>query len=317
MGERKVLNKYYPPDFDPALLPRNKKPKDKQIVVRVMLPFSMQCQACGEYIYRGKKFNARKEWSGEDYLGIKIWRFYLRCTSCMQEITFKTDPKNADYVCEAGAARNFEPWRQEADAEDAQRAAKEEEEVDAMKALENRMIQSKREMDAQDALEEILDLNARNAGMTADNVIDRMSSRWKEEQELALKAEEEADEKLLNSINFNKKSKIRPLGEPGDGVVEEEEVSEEDSLQAPVYFFPPAVPQNADAAATSETNAAPPKPAAMETGAARIVVKRKDPSAHAPSSSGTSSKPAAAAATTTTAVKPALSLVQYGDDDDD
>ena len=26
-----VLNKYYPPDFDPELLPRNKKPKDRQV----------------------------------------------------------------------------------------------------------------------------------------------------------------------------------------------------------------------------------------------------------------------------------------------
>ena len=28
-----VLNKYYPPDFDPELIPRNKKPRDRQIEV--------------------------------------------------------------------------------------------------------------------------------------------------------------------------------------------------------------------------------------------------------------------------------------------
>ena len=30
MSERKVLNKYYPPDFDPARLPKAVKIKDKQ-----------------------------------------------------------------------------------------------------------------------------------------------------------------------------------------------------------------------------------------------------------------------------------------------
>merc|ERR1711965_61490 len=54
-------------------------------------------------MYRGKKFNSRKEdVIGDDYLGIKKYRFYIKCCVCNNEIAFKTDPKNQDYVCESG-----------------------------------------------------------------------------------------------------------------------------------------------------------------------------------------------------------------------
>lgn len=38
----------------------------------------------------------------ENYLGIRIYRFYFKCTHCYTEVTFKTDPKNHDYVVEFG-----------------------------------------------------------------------------------------------------------------------------------------------------------------------------------------------------------------------
>jgi len=184
MADRKVLNKYYPPDFDPSRLTKTVKPKNNQVMVRLMLPMSIQCQTCGEYIHKGKKFNGRKEEAvGEEYLGIKVWRFYLKCTTCLAEITFKTDPKRNDYTVERGASRNFEPWKQ-VSAEEKLEAAKRarEEAGDSMKVLENRTEQSKREMELQDAIEEVKELNARAQALTTDQLIDihaGAAARWR------------------------------------------------------------------------------------------------------------------------------------------
>lgn len=204
MSERKVLNKYFPPDFDPDLIPRRKAPKNSQQVVRLMAPFSMRCNTCGEYIYKGKKFNARKETvDGEDYYGIKIFRFYIKCTLCSAEITFKTDPKNTDYAAEHGASRNFEPWREEKAVEEEDRLAKlEEEENNPMKALENRTIDSKREMEVLDALQDIRARNARNerVGQSVD-LLARINAQEIEEEETAERERlEEEDEKLVREV---------------------------------------------------------------------------------------------------------------------
>ncbi|KAG9568736.1 hypothetical protein KCV01_g19843, partial [Aureobasidium melanogenum] len=70
MSERKVLQKYFPPDFDPSKMVRQRGPKKTGPLlqtVRLMAPFSMKCNACGEFIYKGRKFNARKETTDEKY----------------------------------------------------------------------------------------------------------------------------------------------------------------------------------------------------------------------------------------------------------
>lgn len=114
---------------------------------------SVRCLTCGEYVYRGKKFNARKETVlGEDYLGIRVFRFYVRCTRCSTEFTIKTDPKNSDYIAEVGCTKNFEPWKDMQVAIDQAKAEREEEEkLDATKVLENRAKDSKRVMDILEA----------------------------------------------------------------------------------------------------------------------------------------------------------------------
>ena len=40
----------------------------------MMLPFSLKCNICGNYLRMGTKFNMRKETvENEDYLGIEIY----------------------------------------------------------------------------------------------------------------------------------------------------------------------------------------------------------------------------------------------------
>ncbi|RPA93985.1 DUF572-domain-containing protein [Choiromyces venosus 120613-1] len=202
MSERKVLQKYYPPDFDPSKIVRHKGPKPtgpKQQTVRLMAPFSMKCLTCGEFIYKGRKFNARKEHSGEKYYNISIFRFYIRCTRCSSEVTFKTDPKNMDYTCEKGAIRNFEPWRdireQDETEEERLNRLEEEENESAMAKLETKTLDSKREMQIADALDEIRTRNARNERFDSADVLDTLLEIT-DPAELELLRQEEEDAEL-------------------------------------------------------------------------------------------------------------------------
>jgi hypothetical protein len=42
MGERKVLNRYFPPDFDPAKIPRKRMDAKYAMNIRMMMPMSIQ-----------------------------------------------------------------------------------------------------------------------------------------------------------------------------------------------------------------------------------------------------------------------------------
>ena len=131
----------------------------------MMLPFSVQCITCGNFMVRGTKFNSKKEdVAGETYLGMKIFRFIMKCSQCNALFGIKTDPQNADYAMEFGASRNFELWRDSRDALAAASEAKEAaEEMDPMRALERRTEESRRQIDNLEALEDLRDMRAAQA----------------------------------------------------------------------------------------------------------------------------------------------------------
>ncbi|KAL5340583.1 CWC16 protein [Aspergillus crustosus] len=249
MSERKVLTKYYPPDFDPSSITRTPKhlrsSGPKVITVRLMAPFPMKCISCGEYIYRGRKFNARKETTEEKYFNIPIYRFYIRCTRCSGEITFLTDPKNMDYRAEKGAKRNFEPWRDREKAEGTEGETeqevldrlereegeeKEQMERDKMAELEEKMMDSKREMAIADALDEIRTRNARIERNEALGEDVALANVKEDVDEAALRAQREDEEAARRAFMTESGEKVKRL-------VEEEAAPVE---QAPVSMPPPS-----------------------------------------------------------------------------
>ncbi|KAK4307154.1 hypothetical protein Pmani_021060 [Petrolisthes manimaculis] len=185
MSERKVLNKYYPPDFDPSKIPRARCPRNRQFTVRLMVPCNIKCYTCGEYIAKGKKFNARKEdVENMTYLGVRIYRFYIKCPGCLAEISFRTDPESTDYVIEAGAHRNFQALKlAEEQAAREEREAREEIESNPMLLLENRTQQSQYEMEVLESLEDLREMNERHAGIDPGEIAQRYQTERMMSQE--------------------------------------------------------------------------------------------------------------------------------------
>ncbi|KAK1442992.1 Saf4/Yju2 protein [Babesia gibsoni] len=130
MAERKVLNKYIPPDFDPAALDANRfilkhdgygRGKTtfarsikggmggRMLDIRMMFPFTFRCEQCRDFTYIGTKMNSKVMRLKEDtYLGIEKHRFFAKCPHCSNQIIFKTDPQHGDYLLESGGTRTYD-----------------------------------------------------------------------------------------------------------------------------------------------------------------------------------------------------------------
>ncbi|KAI8187789.1 Pre-mRNA-splicing factor cwf16 [Colletotrichum sp. SAR 10_75] len=202
MSERKVVSKYYPPTFDPSqLLPvrhRAKTAAPEGQDVRWAAPFSIQCTSCGEYIGKGRKFNARKLTLNETYLGaIQIYRLFIRCTRCphqSREITLRTVPQASGYVCETGAKRITEPWRigddmanetadERLDRLELEYENRENTEKTSMENIEKEALATETHMAVADALDEVRARNARLERLRRDGImVDKNAAMTAEDQ---------------------------------------------------------------------------------------------------------------------------------------
>ena len=123
MGERKGVNKYYPPDFDykkhgsldryhnsHPLRERARKLKSEGIlIIRFEMPYNIWCNGCNKHIGMGVRYNAEKKKVGNYYSTI-IYKFRMKCHLCDQYFEIQTDPANCEYVILSGARRKEERW---------------------------------------------------------------------------------------------------------------------------------------------------------------------------------------------------------------
>lgn len=221
MGERKPLNKYYPADLDPSRkLPRvgKKNDPDKAKPVRMMLPFSIRCKTCGEFMGAGTKCNAMKEDAKMNYLKVKRFRFRFKCSACKTFITMLTDPKNAGYEMETNATANFSMAAEMKSAREEAAREKEEKKKDTMAQLEDRTLDSKREMDALDQLENLQQRNRARAKVSADNALEmlaqQLESRVEDEQGGDDDGDDDIDEEeLVRQALAQKEKRLKELAE--------------------------------------------------------------------------------------------------------
>jgi len=254
----------------------------------------MRCKTCGEYIYKGKKFNARKEdVMGQTYLGIQIYRFYIKCTKCLREITFKTDPANGDYELEHGAIRNFESIRlAEKQAKEEATKLAEEEALNPMKLLENRTRDSRQEMAAIEALEDIKELNARHADIQIEQMLAQKREEAKQYELLKQQLEKDEDEAEIRKAFGKPVAKI----DPDDDDIETEEIVENNEEILPLSINATKPKTTIFFAQPINTKKQPPK------NSLAMVIKKKS------TTNGSASKPAGGLSSL---------VASYDDDDDD
>lgn len=181
MAERKVINKYYPADFDPSKIKRIKRKVGelgKPQISRIMLPITVHCNKCSEYIYAGKKFNARKETCAEKYLTLSIYRFIFKCPVCLNEIVLRTDPQHNNYLIECGATKSHDTTHDKLNQQQAEYDARiESEKNDVLLSLENKQAAQLRYNEQLNELQDIVDSNTQRQMISNQQLLQKLQEQ--------------------------------------------------------------------------------------------------------------------------------------------
>ncbi|EGG16380.1 coiled-coil domain-containing protein [Cavenderia fasciculata] len=121
MAERRAMNKYIPPDYDPKKGSMNTQlgqhhlrdriKKNGVMVVRFEMPYNVWCLGCNKHIGRGTRYNAHKKLIGK-YLSSDIISFKMKCRLCSHSFEIQTDPEHAQFKLADGLKRKEETWDQ-------------------------------------------------------------------------------------------------------------------------------------------------------------------------------------------------------------
>jgi len=214
MGERKGVNKYYPPDYDPtkgglnkfhgthALRERASKLHEGILIIRFEMPYNIWCGGCGKHIGMGVRFNAQKRKMG-NYYTTPIYKFNMKCPLCPQHFEIQTDPKNCEYQILSGCRRKEERWDTEkaGNVQTLDRDVKQKLMSDAMFKLEHEskdQIKLKKVAPTLSKLEEIRD------GWKDDFAVNQLLRRKFREEKKDIKEEKLKDDIFKEKANLPK-----------------------------------------------------------------------------------------------------------------
>ena len=198
MADRRAVNKYYPPEWEPKhgsintfrgqhpLRERAKKLGEGILVVRFEMPYNVWCTGCDAHIGKGVRYNAEKKKAGK-YFSTIIWSFRMKCHLCSSWMEVQTDPENRDYKMASGVTRKTETWK---DSESISLPSiGEKVDLDPIARLEQQTADKRTAERQKPALQRLLELNEEKRDDFAISQTLRRQNRAKREQEKELKEE--------------------------------------------------------------------------------------------------------------------------------
>ena len=230
MADRKAVNKYYPPDWEPKhgsinkyrgqhpLRERAKKISEGILVVRFEMPYNVWCTSCDAHIGKGVRYNAEKKQAG-NYFSTKIWSFRMKCHLCSAWMEIQTDPANRDYKMVSGVKQKTET-REESETVELPGFGDKKVITDPFERLEHKTEDRLSAEKKKPRLVKLLELNETKRDDFSISQKLRLENRQKKKEEHALKEEshsiglnqvillpkDDNDLKEAKSINYSKPS---------------------------------------------------------------------------------------------------------------